>query len=106
MNLTAVKIQLTAGAGASYKKRHDAIWLALQAVFPESRFGVKSIFLDELSDSLIGIFILEDAVILPDILQTPIVQKWWDCLREIRDINSAPMEMPLVEIQNLHFRSC
>ena len=98
MNLTAVRIQLTEGTTASYKKRHEAIWLALQVVSPESGFSIKSIFLDELSNSLVAIFSFKDAVIMPDILQTPIVQIWWDCLQEIRDINTAPIEMPLFDI--------
>jgi len=101
MNLTAVRIQLSEGATASYKKRHEAIGLALQVVSRESGFIIKSIFLDELSNSLIAIFSFGDAVIIPDILQTPIVQIWWDCLEKFRAINTAPIEMPLIEIQNL-----
>jgi len=101
MNLTAVRIQLSEGATASYKKRHEAIWLALQVVLPESGFIMKSIFLDEFSNSLTAIFSFKDKVIIPDILQTPIVQIWGDCLREFRDINMVPIEMPLIEIQSL-----
>ena len=92
---------MSEGATASYKKRHEAIWLAIQVVSPESGFNIKSLFLDEISNSLVAIFSFESAGIMPDILQTPIVQIWWDCLREIRDLNTVPIEMPLFDIAAL-----
>ena len=96
----AFKMQLHAGEKDEYKKRHDQIWPELQALLKDAGIQDYSIFLDEESNSLFGVLFTAEETKLTDLRQHPVMQKWWDYMKDIMATNpdNSPVAIPLEEV--------
>ena len=100
MKRIAFKMQLNKGAEAEYKKRHDELWPELKQVLKSSGICEYSIFLDETTNALFGILKIEDALLLDNLPQHPVMQKWWLYMKDIMEYNpdNSPVSIPLKQV--------
>jgi L-rhamnose mutarotase len=96
----AFKMQLFAGKKEEYKKRHDEIWPELVALLKETGISEYSIFLDETTNSLLGVLKTQDAALLNNLPAHPVMQRWWKYMGDIMESNAdnSPVSMPLEEV--------
>lgn len=93
-------MKLKPGYEKEYKKRHDEIWPELKEVLSEAGVSDYSIFLDEETSILFAIQKLDDDFNAKDVTGHPVVQKWWDYMKDIMETNpdNSPVEIPLKEV--------
>ncbi|GAO29459.1 L-rhamnose mutarotase [Geofilum rubicundum] len=96
----AFKMYLKPGLKSEYKKRHDAIWPELTEMIRASGVYDYSIFLDEDTNTLFGVQKQKGAASSQDMGDNPIVQKWWDYMADIMEVNAdnSPITIPLEEV--------
>lgn len=103
MNTIAFKMKLKAGNEDEYQKRHDEIWPELSAALHAAGISDYSIFLDEESHTLFAVqkqTANNTASELPDL---PIVQKWWDSMAPLMEVNpdNSPVTKNLKQVFHL-----
>src|ERR1700748_3562417 len=100
MTRVAFKMKLFPGKAEEYKRRHDEIWPGLAALLKENGISDYSIFLDEKTNSLFAVLKAEDADVLSQLPNNPIMQKWWRFMGDIMETNadSSPVSTPLKEV--------
>jgi L-rhamnose mutarotase len=100
MTRVAFKMQLFAGKKEEYKKRHDEIWPELVALLKETGISEYAIFLDETTNSLLGVLKAKDPGLLNDLPAHAVMQKWWQYMEDIMESNpdNSPVSMPLEEV--------
>ena len=93
-------MQLHRGQAEEYKRRHDAIWPELKQLLGEAGIADYSIFLDEETNTLVGILKIEDPMLLDHLAEHPVMQKWWSYMKDIMDTHPdhSPISTPLKEI--------
>lgn len=93
-------MQLNKGAEAEYKKRHDELWPKLKELLKATGVMEYSIFLDETTNALFGILKIEDALLLDNLPQHPVIQKWWLYMKDIMECShdNSPVSIPLKEV--------
>jgi L-rhamnose mutarotase len=96
----AFKMQLFKGFEQEYKKRHDEIWPELQALLKETGISDYSIFLDESTNNLFGVFKADDPKLLDNLPAHPVMQRWWKYMGDIMESNpdSSPVQTSLKEV--------
>ena len=96
----AFKMQLFKGFEEEYKKRHDEIWPELQALLKETGISDYSIFLDENTNNLFGVFKADDPKLLDNLPAHPVMQRWWKYMGDIMESNpdNSPVQTPLKEV--------
>lgn len=96
----AFKMYLKPGLKAEYKKRHADIWPELAQMIRNSGVYDYSIFLDEDTNTLFGVQKQKGANSSQDMGDNPIVQKWWDYMADIMEVNAdnSPVTLPLEEV--------
>ena len=100
MKRIAFKMQLNKGAEAEYKKRHNELWPELEELLKSTGISEYAIFLDETTNGLFGILKIEDAQLLDDLPQHPVMQKWWLYMKDIMESNpdNSPVSISLKEV--------
>jgi L-rhamnose mutarotase len=100
----AFKMQLFADKKEEYKKRHDEIWPELITLLKETGISEYSIFLDETTNSLLGVLKTQDASLLNNLPAHPVMQRWWKYMGDIMESNpdNSPVSVPLEEIFYMH----
>ncbi|GAA5522125.1 L-rhamnose mutarotase [Aliifodinibius salicampi] len=100
MKRHAFTMKLKPGCEEEYKKRHDEIWPELKEILSEAGIHDYSIFLDEDTLTLFAVQKLEDDYNDEDIIDNPIVRKWWDYMEDIMETNpdNSPVTTPLKEV--------
>ena len=100
MTRAAFKMQLLANQKEEYKKRHNEIWPELVLLLKETGISEYSIFFDEATDSLFGVFKAEDAALLNTLPAHPVMQKWWKYMADIMESHpdNSPVSIPLEEV--------
>lgn len=100
MQRIAFTMKLHAGFEAEYRRRHDTIWPELAALLRETGVREYSIFLDEVSLTLFGVLQIEEPAKLDDLPAHPVMQRWWEYMRDIMDTNAdnSPVSRPLKEV--------
>ena len=100
MKRIAFKMQLNKGTEAEYKKRHDELWPELKELLKSTGICEYSIFLDEITNALFGILKMEDAALLDNLPQHPVMQKWWLYMKDIMESNpeNSPLSISLKEV--------
>ena len=100
MDRVSFKMKLFPGQEAEYKKRHDEIWPELSALLKEAGVSDYSIFLDEETNSLIGILKVTDKANLDTLPAQAIMKKWWAYMGDIMESNpdNSPVSVPLKEV--------
>lgn len=103
MKRIAFKMKVFRGQEAEYKRRHDEIWPDLSALLKENGISDYSIFLDEETSSLLGVLKIENEVNLNSLPLNPVMQKWWNYMKDIMETNedSSPVSIPLKEVFHL-----
>ena len=96
----AFKMKLFKGCEAEYKKRHDEIWPELKNLLKKNGISDYSIFLDEETNILFGILKTDDPGLLDKLPSEPIMQKWWDYMKDIMETHAddSPISIPLKEV--------
>lgn len=96
----AFKMQLNPGCETEYKIRHDALWPELHELLKTTGISDYSIFLDETTNSLLGVLKASDINALDDLPNHPVMQKWWAYMKDIMQSNpnNSPVSMPLKEV--------
>ena len=100
MKRVAIRMQLNKGFEAEYKKRHDELWPELNELLKSTGISEYAIFLDETTNGLFSILKIEDAQLLNDLPQHPVMQKWWLYMKDIMECNpdNSPLSIPLKEV--------
>ena len=82
MKREAFKMFLKPGFEKEYEKRHAAIWPELKKMLSDGGVYDYSIYWDK------------------DMGANPIVQKWWDYMADIMEVNedNSPVTIPLPEV--------
>ncbi|MBS1661063.1 MAG: L-rhamnose mutarotase [Bacteroidetes bacterium] len=100
MQRIAFTMKLHAGFEEEYRRRHDEIWPELAALLRETGVREYSIFLDEVSLVLFGVLLIEEPVRLDELPVHPVMQKWWNYMKDIMDSNpnGSPVTKSLKEV--------
>ena len=72
----AFKMKLFPGKEAEYQRRHDELWPELAALLKDSGIEDYSIFLDQATNSLFGVYKLRPIHTVDDLPQHPVMKKW------------------------------
>jgi len=94
MERFAFKMKLKPGCKDEYRERHSKVWPEVQQLLKENGISDYSIFYDEETESLFAIEKIEDQTKLKKLGGNPIIQKWWDHLADIMDVN--PDNSPVI----------
>ena len=95
MKCNAFKMKLKSGCEKEYKKRHNEIWPELLGLLSDAGIKDYSIFLDEETNTLFAVQKLTDTNTANQLPQNSIVQKWWDFMSDIMEVN--PDNSPVIE---------
>ena len=100
MKRIAFKMQLHRDKEEEYKRRHDAIWPELKKLLAEAGIVDYSIFLDEETNTLLGVLKIEDPRQLDRLPENPVMQRWWSYMKDIMDTHPdhSPITKPLKEV--------
>ncbi|MFK7979013.1 MAG: L-rhamnose mutarotase [Saprospiraceae bacterium] len=100
MQRLAFKMKLKPGHKEVYIKRHNELWPELKALLEASGIREYSIFLDEETSTLFAFQKVKGQSGSQDLADNPIVQKWWDFMADIMDVNpdNSPISIPLEEV--------
>lgn len=100
MQRLAFKMKLKQGQKAAYIKRHNEIWPELKALLETAGISEYSIFLDEATHTLFAFQKVSGEGGSQDLARHDIVQKWWDYMADIMDVNpdNSPVSIPLEEV--------
>ncbi|MBN2657143.1 MAG: L-rhamnose mutarotase [Spirochaetales bacterium] len=103
MKRVAFRMKLKPGFEEEYRKRHDAIWPELIDLLKRQGVGDYSIFWDEETNILFGVQKVSGEGGSQDLGSNPIVQKWWDYMADIMEVNAdnSPVTIPLKEVFHL-----
>lgn len=96
----AFKMRLKPGFKEEYRKRHAALWPEMKALLKEGGISNYSIFFDEQSNTLFAYQEVEGEGSSQDMGALPIVQKWWDYMSDIMEVNpdKSPVSIPLEQV--------
>ena len=100
MQRVAFKMKLFNDCEGEYKKRHDAIWPELKALLKETGVEDYSLFLDEETNILFGVFQIDNTLKLDELPRHPVMKKWWAYMKDIMESNddNSPVTTPLKEV--------
>ena len=100
MKRFAFKMFLKPGCEAEYEKRHAAIWPELVQMIKDQGVGNYSIYWDKDTNILFACQKVRGEGGSQDMGDNPIVQKWWDYMADIMEVNedNSPVSSPLPEV--------
>ncbi|QCW99551.1 L-rhamnose mutarotase [Aggregatimonas sangjinii] len=100
MQRLAFKMKLKPGVKQEYIKRHNEIWPELKSLLTDSGISEYAIFLDEKTHNLFAFQKVDGTGGSQDLADNPIVQKWWDYMADIMEVNpdNSPVSIPLEEV--------
>ncbi len=100
MKREAFKMFLKPGCEDEYEKRHNAIWPEMKKLLEENGVYDYSIFWDRETNILFAVQKTKGGESSQDMGDIPIVQKWWDYMADIMEVNSdnSPISIPLTEL--------
>ncbi len=96
----AFKMFLKPGCKEEYKKRHAALWPEMKELLQKGGVYDYSIYLDEETNILFAFQKTKGDAGSQDMGDNPIVQKWWDYMADIMEVNpdNSPISIPLPEM--------
>ncbi|SFK89568.1 L-rhamnose mutarotase [Proteiniphilum acetatigenes] len=99
MQRIAFKMFLKPGFEKEYKKRHSEIWPELKKLLSDTGVKDYSIFWDKDTNILFAVQKIYGEQSSQEIGIEPIVQKWWDYMADIMEVNedNSPISIPLIE---------
>ena len=87
-------MKLKPGCRDAYLKIHNEIWPEVLTLLKQNGISDYSIFFDEETNLLFAVQKVADKALLQNIGKSPIIQKWWDSLADIMDVN--PDNSPVI----------
>lgn len=99
----AFKMKLKRGYEEEYAKRHNLLWPEMKELLKKSGVSNYSIFLDPETLVLYAYQEVEGNSSSQDMGSNPIVQKWWDYMSDIMEVNpdKSPVSIPLKQVFHL-----
>ena len=96
----AFLMTLKPGCQQAYERRHNPIWLELQAALTTHGVHNYSIFLDRSTDRLFGYAEIESEERWQQIAQTEVCQRWWAHMKDLMLTNAddSPIATDLNEV--------
>ena len=93
-------MKLKKGQKIEYEKRHNEIWPKLERLLKEAGISEYSIFFDQETHTLFAFQKVNGNEGSQDLALNPIVQKWWDYMADIMEVNpdNSPVSVPLTEV--------
>ena len=100
MKREAFKMFLKPGFEEEYERRHTAIWPELRQLLSDNGVYDYSIFWDKETNILFACQKIKGDESSQDLGTNPIVQKWWDYMADIMEVNpdNSPVNIPLTEV--------
>ena len=100
MKREAFKMFLKPGFEAEYERRHAAIWPELKKLLSENGVYDYSIYWDRDTNILFACQKTRGGASSQEMGSNPIVQKWWDYMADIMEVNAdnSPVTIPLPEV--------
>jgi L-rhamnose mutarotase len=100
MHRIAFKMTLYPGFAEEYQRRHDALWPELKLLLKDTGISDYSIFIDDETNTLIGILKAEVPQRLDELPDNPVMKRRWAYMRDIMETNAddSPVSVPLKEI--------
>lgn len=100
MQRVAFKMYLKSGFNEEYKKRHSEIWPELKQLLSNTGVEDYSIFWDKETNILFAVQKNNGEQSSQELGTNPIVQKWWDYMADIMEVNddNSPIYIPLEEL--------
>ena len=100
MKREAFKMFLKPGFEKEYEKRHAAIWPELKKMLSDGGGYDYSIYWDRDTNILFACQKTRGEESSQDMGTNPIVQKWWDYMADIMEVNpdNSPVTIPLPEV--------
>lgn len=100
MTRVGLKMKLTPGVEAEYKKRHDEIWPELKQKLTELGVYDYVIYLDQETHILFASLKLKENHSADSIPDQEIVKKWWAYMQDIMETKAdhSPVEVTLQEV--------
>lgn len=100
MKRFAFKMYLKPGYEKEYARRHGLIWPELKKMLKESGVSDYSIFWDKETNILFAVQKNSGGTSSQDASIDPVIQKWWDYMADIMDVNpdNSPISIPLEEL--------
>ncbi len=91
---------LKPGCEKEYERRHAEIWPELKKMLKDQGVSDYSIFWDKDTNILFAVQKESGAGSSQDMGDNPIVQKWWDYMADIMEVNedNSPVSIPLQEV--------
>lgn len=91
---------LKSGFEEEYKKRHAAIWPELRELLSQNGVFDYSIYWDKETNILFAFQKTRGEASSQDMGTNPVVQKWWDYMADIMEVNpdNSPVSIPLPEV--------
>ena len=105
MKREAFKMFLKPGFEKEYEKRHAAIWPELKKMLSDGGVYDYSIYWDKDTNILFACQKTKGDESSQDMGANPIVQKWWDYMADIMEVNpdNSPVTIPLPEVFHLSY---
>jgi L-rhamnose mutarotase len=100
MKREAFKMFLKPGFEKEYAKRHAALWPEMKDLLKKGGVYDYSIYWDKDTNILFAFQKTEGDASSQDMGNNPIVQKWWDYMADIMEVNpdNSPVSIPLPEL--------
>jgi L-rhamnose mutarotase len=100
MKREAFKMYLKPGCEEEYEKRHAEIWPELRKLLSKKGVYDYSIYWDKDTNILFAFQKTKREESSQDMGTNPIVQKWWDYMADIMEVNpdNSPVSIPLPEV--------
>jgi len=100
MTRSAFKMFLKPGFEKEYAKRHAALWPEMKDLLKKGGVYDYSIYWDKDTNILFAFQKTEGDASSQDMGNNPIVQKWWDYMADIMEVNpdNSPVSIPLPEL--------
>lgn len=103
MKREAFKMYLKPGFEVEYERRHAEIWPELKKLLAENGVYDYSIFWDKQTNILFACQKVSGEASSQDLGSNPVVQKWWDYMADIMEVNpdNSPVTIVLTEVFHL-----
>ena len=100
MERIAFRMKLYDGFADEYKNRHAEIWPELRELLKASGVADYSIFIEEDTNMLVGVFKATDTDALNRFPESEVMQRWWKHMSNIMLSNpdGSPVIWPLKEV--------
>lgn len=100
MKREAFNMYLKPGCEKEYEKHHAAIWPELKELLSNNGVADYSIYWDKETNILFACQKATGDASSQDMGTHPVVQKWWDYMADIMEVNpdNSPVSIPLPEV--------